>query len=136
MASAAHSRPWAGMLTALVDGIDDTRVRWRVLGVLYLTAAPLTGVTLFMPHGHGATDWAIAVLVVSATLIGIALWVLSSRLPRGGMGALLGLGTVLISLALLNGGDAGSPYELLYVWAGVEGFFFLRMRGALLLNAF
>jgi diguanylate cyclase (GGDEF)-like protein/putative nucleotidyltransferase with HDIG domain len=130
-----RTRPWAALLTALVDGIDDTGVRWRVMAALYLTAAPLAGVTLLMPHGHGTTDWAIGALAASATLVGVVLLVLAERLPRGGMGALLGIGTVMISLALLAGGDTGSPYALLYVWAGVEGFFFLRVRGALLLNA-
>src|SRR6476620_3742760 len=131
-----RSRPWTASLRAIVDGIDDAPVRWRVLAVLYLTAAPLAGVTLFLPHGHGTTDWAIAALVVSALAIGTALLVLAGRLPRGGVGALLAVGTLMITGCILAGGDTGGPYALLYVWAGVEGFFFLRARGALLLNAF
>jgi diguanylate cyclase (GGDEF)-like protein/putative nucleotidyltransferase with HDIG domain len=131
-----RTRPWANAFSALVAGIDDTAVRWRVLAVLYLTAAPLTAVTLLMPHGRGATDWAIGGLAATATGIGVVLLAGARRLPRNGIGALLGMGTVLITLAIAADGDAGSPYALLYLWAGVEGFFFLRVRGALLVNAF
>ena len=46
------------------------------------------------------------------------------------------LGAIMITLAIGADGDASSPYALLYLWAGVEGFFFLRVRGALLVNAF
>ena len=133
MPKPGNSRPW---LRAIVDGIDDAPVRWRVLAVLYLTAAPLAGITLFIPHGHGTTDWAIAALSLSAIAIGLLLLALASRLPRGGVGALLVLGTLMITGCILAGGDASSPYALIYVWAGVEGFFFLSARGAFLLNVF
>src|SRR4051794_41619630 len=136
MPLSGRSRPWTAPLRALVDGMDDAPVRWRVLAVLYLTAAPLAGITLFMPHGRETTDWAIAALALSAIAIGLLLLALASRLPRGGVGALLALGTLMITGCILAGGDAGTPYALIYVWAGVEGFFFLRARGALLLNAF
>src|SRR3954463_6624112 len=118
----ARSRPWTAPLRALVDGLDDAPVRWRVLAVLYLTAAPLAGVTLFMPHGHGTTDWAIAALVLSATAVGLLLLAVAWRRPRGGGGALLALGTVMITGCILAGGDSGTPYALIYVWAGIEGF--------------
>src|SRR3954451_2999823 len=130
------SRPWTAILRALVVGLDDTAVRWRILAVLYLTAAPLTAVTLLMPHGRGATDWAIGALAASATAVGLLLLATAGRLPRGGIVAALGLGTIMITLAIASDGDAGSPYALLYLWAGVEGFFFLSARGALLFNAF
>src|SRR3954466_8384455 len=117
MPVSSRSRPWTAPLRALVDGIDDAPVRWRVLAVLYLTAAPLAGVTLFMPHGHGTTDWAIGALVGSATAVGLALLALAPRLPDGGIGALLALGTVMITACILAGGDSGSPYALIYVWA-------------------
>src|SRR3954467_14872388 len=130
------SRPWTAILRALVVGLDDTAVRWRILAVLYLTAAPLTGVTLLLPHGRGATDWAIGALVAIAMVVGLVILAAAERLPRDLVGALLGLGTVLITLAIAADGDSGSPYALLYLWAGVEGFFFLRSRGALVLNAF
>src|SRR3954465_12611765 len=136
MPLSGRSRPWTAPLRALVDGLDDAPVRWRVLAVLYLTAAPLAGITLFMPHGHGTTDWAIAALAISATLIGLVLLALAPRLPYGGVGALLGLGTLMITGCILAGGDSGTPYALIYLWAGVEGFFFLRLRGAVLINAF
>src|SRR6476661_8083853 len=97
MPLSGRTRPWTAPLSALVDGIDDAAVRWRVLAVLYLTAAPLAGITLFMPHGRGTNDWAIAALVLSASAIGLLLLALASRLPRGGVGALLALGTVMIT---------------------------------------
>src|SRR6478672_559699 len=115
----SRSRLWTAPIRALVDGIDDAPVRWRVLAVLYLTAAPLAGITLLLPHGHGTTDWVIGALVMSATVIGLALLALAPRLPRGGVGAVLALGTVMITGCILAGGDAGSPYALIYVWAGV-----------------
>src|SRR4051812_12072289 len=130
------SRPWTAILRALVVGLDDTAVRWRILAVLYLTAAPLTAVTLLMPHGRGATDWAIGALAASATAVGIVLLAAAGRLPRNGIVVALGLGTIMITLAIASDGDAGSPYALLYLWAGVEGFFFLSARGALVFNAF
>src|SRR3954470_15908237 len=91
------SRPWTAILRALVVGLDDAAVRWRILAVLYLTAAPLTAVTLLMPHGRGATDWAIGVLVAGAALIGVFLLVVARRLPVGLTGAFLALGTVMIT---------------------------------------
>src|SRR4051794_26444045 len=102
-----RTRPWAHAFRALVAGIDDTVVRWRILAALYLTAAPLTAVTLLMPHGRGATDWAIGALAASATAVGVFLAVAAPRLPRGGVGALLAVGTLMITGAIAFDGSAG-----------------------------
>src|SRR3954470_3084958 len=101
----ARHRPWTALVSALVDGIDDAPVRWRVLAALYLTAAPLTALTLLVAHGHDATDWAIGALAAAATLVGLAILALAGRLPGSWLGALLALGTVMITLAILASGD-------------------------------
>ena len=115
--------------------MEHSPTRWRILAVLYLTAGPLACLSTLLPN-QAAGDWAVVGLGATAVVIGTVLWAAAARLPESTLPALLVLGTLMISAALLATRDAASPLALLYVWAGVEAFFFLRMRGALPFLAF
>jgi diguanylate cyclase (GGDEF)-like protein len=108
----------------------DDPTRWRVLGALYLTAGPLALLSLLLPHDAGGQDWVVAALAGTATAIGVLILLFARRLPHVGHGPLLLCGTLMITAALIASQDADSPLALLYVWAGVEAFFFLRPRVA------
>src|SRR3954451_16688923 len=99
MDDSVRTRPWSGILGALVDGMDEAPGRWRTLAALYLTAAPWAALTLLMPHGRNTADWSIGALAAAATLVGVAPLALAEDLPDRLLGPMLGLGTVMITLA-------------------------------------
>jgi diguanylate cyclase (GGDEF)-like protein len=110
----------------------EDRTRWRALGALFVTAGPLAAVTLALPHAPDGNDLVVLALATIATVAGVLQIVFARWLPggSGALGALLLTGTLMITAALIATQDATSPLALLYVWAGVEAFFFLQDRVA------
>ena len=130
---ALRSSP-ASLREAFIERMEEDEVRWRSLGGLFVAGGVLAGVSVLFPMVPGARAWAIGVLALTAVLSGIGMIAAAGRLPRGDAwpSALLAFGTLLVTGAVYFTHAAASPYILLYVWVGFDGFFFLTRRVAYL----
>jgi diguanylate cyclase (GGDEF)-like protein/putative nucleotidyltransferase with HDIG domain len=121
-------------LRSLVERLGEGRIRFRALGTLYLLAAPLTWISLVVPHqGHGTVP--IAALGALCVVFGTVLVAMPDRLPEAVLPPMLATGALLVSLGIVFSGDPSSPYAFFYVWVAVEAFFFLGGRAAVSLVA-
>src|SRR3954471_17742660 len=84
----------------------------RGLAFLFAAGAALVGVSLLLPHSHNTKDAGLLVAVGLALVTAVLLLRLSSRLSVRGLQAILILGTVLITLCVIYGGDSASAYPL------------------------
>src|SRR3954451_8162317 len=118
---------WASLRHAAIERMGDAEVRWRSLGMLFGAGGALALLTLAVPVAPGTERAAIAVLCGLAFASAAGMVAGARRLPRGDIwvSLMLGFGTVLISLGVYFSHAPASPYALLYVLVGFEGFFFL-----------
>ena len=130
-ASEGPGSSWS--LRLLGEHVATDAGRWRSLGGLYVLAAVLCGGTELAVSDPRADTAGVVILAATALAIGIGLIVAYDRLPTGPtvLWSFLGLGVVLVSVLIYLSGDATSSYTLLYVWAGVEAFFFASRWGSL-----
>ena len=126
------SSPWRRLRRAAIERPTDHAIRWRSLGGLYLAGGLLALVTLVLPVDHGTHNLPIVLAAALAIAIGVGLVAGARRLPRADalLSAFLGLGAVLITIVVIANGSVASPFALMYVWVGFEGFFFLTRRAA------
>ena len=104
----------------------------RTLGWFYLAGATIGALSLLVPRSPTANVLGI-VLVITIAYAGAALLLAGAkRLPESAIPVFLAFGSVLISSAVYFDGYTGSVYAFLYVWVGVEAFYFLGRRLALL----
>ena len=104
----------------------------RTLAYFFLAAGTLTLVSLAFTH-HPATNVPALLGVVAASYAaGILLRLGARRLHESAIPAFLAGGSLLITAAVYFDGHGGSSYAFLYVWVGVEAFYFLGRRGAVL----
>jgi signal transduction histidine kinase len=98
-----------------------------------LAGALLIGITVALPPAAEGSDPLILGYGGVAALAGI--WLLSKRrVSEPALGAIVGLGTVLVTLATLEGGPGRGTgdNELLFLWITLYAFWFFRLRHALL----
>src|SRR4051812_6687215 len=104
----------------------------RTLAWFYAAGATLGGLSLLVPHS-GTTDLVGIVAVMGIAYAGGGVLLAGAdRLPEAAIPAFLTLGSLLISAAVYFDGNTSSVYSFLYVWVGVEAFYFLRPRLAAL----
>ena len=115
-----------------IEGLARHEVRWRTLGALFVAGGSVAGVSLLLPVDRGSHPLALAVVCAVAVGTGLILILAAERLPRADrwLSAFLAFGTVLITLGIVFNRSAASPYALIYVWVGFDGFFFLSRRAA------
>jgi diguanylate cyclase (GGDEF)-like protein len=110
--------------------------RTRAFGILLLAGGVLAAVTAVLPPAATGSDT--IVIAIGAVAVVVGLLLLVSRRDPGEL-ALLGvalLGTVLITAATYEGGFDGTgtaDNQMLYIWLSLFGFYFLRLRAALIL---
>jgi len=123
---------WGRFRREAIERLSDHDVRWRSLGALFVAGGLLALVSLLLPVDQQLQSTGIWVIGATAVLTGLGLVVSAKRLPAAdqGLSAFLAFGTLLITLAVTFNRSAASPYALVYVWVGFEGFFFLTRRAA------
>jgi diguanylate cyclase (GGDEF)-like protein/putative nucleotidyltransferase with HDIG domain len=115
-----------------IERLSRHEVRWRALGALFIAGGVLAGGSLLLPVDTGTHILPLALVCVTAVITGAFLVWAAGRLPASDLwlGMVLAFGTVLITLGVVFNHSISSPYSLIYVWVGFDGFFFLGRRAA------
>jgi diguanylate cyclase (GGDEF)-like protein len=104
----------------------------RTLAYLFLAGASLALAGLAVSHGAELSVPGMLAVIAVGYAAGVVLLARAPRLRTGSVPALLVLATGLATAAVWFGGHADSAYSLLYVWIGLEAFYFLpRWQAAL-----
>jgi len=131
------SRP-ARAITALVDRLTSpaapASLIWRSLACLYLCAGVMSTAMLLSGLGDISHVSFLFALTGGTLLAGVLMFRMADAIPERWMVGALALGQVMISLAVLALGESDSPFTLIYVWVGVEAWFFLRGRQAVMIT--
>jgi diguanylate cyclase (GGDEF)-like protein len=98
----------------------------RTLAYLYFASASLALAGIVVPHGVKASVPGLLAVVALGYAAGAVLLARAPRLRSGLIPMVLLLGTALVTAAVWFDGDADSAYSFLYVWIGLEAFYFLR----------
>src|SRR3954447_853919 len=115
-----------------MDGALGKPAMARTLAYLFLACATLALAGIAVPHGDELSVPGMLAVVAVGYAAGIGLLARARNLKRGFVAPLLVLGTALASASVWFDGDVDSAYALLYVWIGVEAFYFLsRWQAAL-----
>jgi diguanylate cyclase (GGDEF)-like protein len=110
-------------------------VQWRTLGAMFMTAGLLVLFMLLLGVDHSFDVPVITALGSGAVALGLIVITAARRLPASGMLPVLLLAVALVSASVVASGEADTPFAMLYVWIGVEGWYLLRPRGASALTA-
>jgi diguanylate cyclase (GGDEF)-like protein len=104
----------------------------RTLGAFYLAGAAIGAISLLLPRHPDSDLVPLIANVALAFAVGAVLYARAERLPPWVIPLFLAGGTLMITAAVYFDGHAASAYALLYVWIGVEAFYFLeRWKAAL-----
>jgi diguanylate cyclase (GGDEF)-like protein len=109
---------------AVAEARPDTGLMTRSLMLLFVLGGTLTVLSLTV----NGPEVAAARMTATATCafgVALLLLVLYDRTPAWAFDALLALGTVLIEWTVWAGGDATSPYAMLFFWVAIYAFYFL-----------
>src|SRR3954451_18931563 len=98
----------------------------RVAGLLMLGGAILIGVTVALPPAANGSDLVILGYGVVAATVGVFL-LRARRVSEPTLGAIAALGTLIITLATLEGGPGRGTEdnEVLFLWISLFSFWFL-----------
>ena len=91
----------------------------RGLAFLFAAGAALVGFSLLLPHSRNTNEAGLLVAVGLAIIAAGFLARFASRIPVVGLELTLALGTVLITICVVYGGDSASAYPLMYVWVAL-----------------
>jgi diguanylate cyclase (GGDEF)-like protein len=118
-----------------IVGWDQTRgpaamARW--LGTLYICGSTLSLISLALPHWHQQDTRSTAVCALVGYPMAALLFRYGARLPRWGFHALLAIGTLIITLGVYFGHNAGGSFtaSVFYVWVALYAFNFFGRRAA------
>ena len=112
-----------------LPGLFDVHVKARSIAYLFATGATLGLVTLAFPHSEEVREVPLIVLAGSAYVIAASVWFGTERVREWHIHAVLGIGTVIISLANYYAGPS-TLYPLLYVWTALYAFYFFPLAEA------
>jgi signal transduction histidine kinase len=113
--------------------ISGRALATRVAGILLLAGGVLIAITVALPPAASGSDLLILGYGAIATCTGV--WLLSRRrVSEPALGGIAALGTVLVTLATLEGGPGRGTgdNELLFLWISLFAFWFFDLRQALL----
>src|SRR3954469_23733780 len=115
-----------------IDGALGKPAMARTLAYLFLASASLALAGLAVPHDGELSVPGMLAVIGAGAAVGVVLLARAPRLKPATIPALLVGGTALATAAVWFDGNADSAYALLYVWIGVEAFYFLpRWQAAL-----
>jgi hypothetical protein len=103
----------------------------RGLAFLFGAGAALVTVSLLLPHSSNTNEPALLVAAGAAFLTAAGLAHLAARIPVGALQVVLLIGTVLITVCVVYGGDSASAYPLMYVWVALYAAYVFTPRAAL-----
>jgi signal transduction histidine kinase len=116
-----------------LPSIGGRTLATRVGAIVLLAGALLIGITVALPPGANGSDLLILGYGGVAALAGI--WLLSKRrVSEPVLGAIVALGTILVTLATLEGGPGRGTgdNDFLFLWITLYAFWFFGLRHALL----
>jgi len=102
----------------------------RGLAFLFAAGASLVGISLLLPHSHNTNDGNLLVAVGLAYVAAACLTHFALRITVRGLQLILMLGTVLITVCVVYGGDSASAYPLMYVWVALYAAYVFTPRAA------
>jgi diguanylate cyclase (GGDEF)-like protein len=118
-------------LLALRDAPEtDAGLEARTLGSLYLAGALIGLVSVLLPHSGRADDAGLFSNIGFAFIGGIGLLTFSARIPRWMIHAVLVLGSLVITRAIVLSGDSVSFYSVWFIWVGLFAFYFFSRPAA------
>src|SRR3954464_5962878 len=91
----------------------------RGLAFLFAAGAALVGISLLLPHSHNTNEAGPLVAGGLAASTAVLLARFAGQMPVRGLQLILMLGTVLITMCVVYGGDSASAYPLMYVWVAL-----------------
>lgn len=91
----------------------------RGLAFLFAAGASLVGVSLLLPHSRNTNDLSLLIAVSLAYVAAIGLVRFAGQVTVRTLEIILMLGTVLITVCVIYGGDSASAYPLMYVWVAL-----------------
>jgi signal transduction histidine kinase len=115
-----------------LPSIGGRALATRVAAILLLAGAILIAVTVALPPGANGSDLLILGYGGAAAIAGI--WLLfRRRVSEPALGAVAALGTIVVTLATLEGGPGRGTgdNELLFLWITLFVFWFFGLRHAL-----
>jgi PAS domain S-box-containing protein len=119
-----------GPITA--DSSDKRAAMARISALLFIAGASLGMISLLLRGDPGRNAHAIFVTAIVAYATAAVPWVASDRLPLWAFHVLTVVGTALISLALLFGGQNAHVFGLLYFWVVIYASYFFSARATAL----
>jgi hypothetical protein len=102
----------------------------RGLAFLFAAGASLVGISLLLPHSHNTKDAGLLVAVGLASVAAAGLVRFAGRMSVGALEVILLLGTILITVCVVYGGDSASAYPLMYVWVALYAAYVFSARAA------
>ena len=115
----------------------DTGLMARTIGTLYLVGALVGGLSLLVPDSGNRDDTVLAVISVTALLVGSALFVFYRRTPMWAFQVAVALGSVVLATATAGGSTgAEGGYAVFYVWVVLLAFLFFSFPAAVLQTVF
>jgi GAF domain-containing protein len=102
----------------------------RGLAFLFAAGASLVGISLLLPHSHNTDEASLLVAVGLAYVAAVLLTRFAARMTVRGLQLTLMLGTVLITVCVISGGDSASAYPLMYVWVALYAAYVFTPRAA------
>jgi GAF domain-containing protein len=102
----------------------------RGLAFLFAAGGSLVGISLLLPHSHNTEDAGLLVAVGLAYATAAALVRFAGRVSVRSLELILMLGTVLITICVVYGGDSASAYPLMYVWVALYAAYVFSPRAA------
>jgi hypothetical protein len=108
----------------------------RGLAFLFAAGASLVGISLLLPHSGNTNATSLLIAAGLAYVAAACLTRFAARVTVRGLQLLLMLGTVLITVCVIYGGDSASAYPLMYVWVALYAAYVFSPRAAAVQTTF
>lgn len=108
----------------------DRATMSRGLAFLFAAGASLVGISLLLPHSRNTREAGLLVAVGVAYVAAIFLVRFAHHVSVPALEGVLMLGTVLITVCVIFGGDSATAYPLMYVWVALYAAYVFRPRAA------
>src|SRR4051794_39470066 len=108
----------------------DRATMSRGLAFLFAAGASLVGISLLLPHSRNTDEVSLLIAVGLAYAAALALVRFAGQVHIRSLELILALGTVLITICVIYGGDSASAYPLMYVWVALYAAYVFSVQAA------